>query len=185
MNDDNQPGSLLSPAHPPYIGAAWRARFLRAPKVGLEVAARDDFVALADVAKIRLGLKTGADSFFFLERLDESKTGKRLISTRGLVTVEGMDGWRGEVSLADLRPAVLNPHQLFVEDDRAFAVPNVPKHYYVYPRSGPLRYGLREYVKLGELKGIHAGELVKSNSSDVGWYRQARTIISGEWGASV
>jgi hypothetical protein len=34
---------------------------------------------------------------------------------------------------------------------------------------------------LGELKGIHARELVKSNASDVGWYRQARTLVAGEW----
>lgn len=181
MRDTKQPASLLSPAHPPYVGAAWRARFLRAPKVGLELAARSDFVALNQIATIKLGLKTGADSFFFLERMEEASEGKQLISRRGLVTVEGMDGWRGEVSTSDLKPAVLNPHQLFVGDERSFSVPDVPKHYYVYPRSGKLRYGLGEYVKLGELKGIHAGELVKSNASDVGWYRQARTLIASEW----
>ena len=181
MPDNKQSTSLLSPAHPPYIGAAWRARFLRAPKVALELAARSDFVALSEVATVKLGLKTGADSFFFLERIDESGKSKQLISRRGLVILEGLDGWRGEVSIADLKPAVLNPHQLFAGDDRLFAIPDVPKHYYLYPRPGKLRYGLGEYVKLGELNGTHAGELVKSNASDVGWYRQARTLIAGEW----
>lgn len=181
MRDAKQPTSLLTPAHPAYVGAAWRARFLRAPKVGLELAARPDFVALNEVAAIKLGLKTGADNFFFLERLDEARENKQLISQRGLITVEGMDGWRGEVSTADLKPAVLNPHQLFVGDARSFAIPNVPKHYYLYPRPGKLRYGLREYIKLGELNGVHSGELVKSNASDIGWYRQARTLITSEW----
>jgi hypothetical protein len=138
-------------------------------------------VALSEVATIKLGLKTGADSFFFLERIDNSGEDKQLISRRGLVTVEGLDGWRGEVSVADLKPAVLNPHQLFVGDDRSFDIPTVPKHYYLYPRAGKLRFGLGEYVKLGELKGVHAGELVKNNGSDIGWYRQARTLIAGEW----
>ncbi|MET4216945.1 hypothetical protein ABIB00_002142 [Bradyrhizobium sp. LB14.3] len=181
MHDDKRSTSLLSPAHPPYIGAAWRARFLRAPKVGLELAARPDFVPLAQLATIKLGLKTGADGFFFLERIEDASEGKQLISRRGLVTVEGMDGWRGEVSTSDLKPAVLNPHQLFVGSDRSFRIPEVPKHYYIYPRAGKLRHGLGEYVKLGELKGIHTGELVKSNASDVGWYRQVRALVAGEW----
>ena len=34
---------------PKYSGAAWRSRFLRAPKVALELAARTDFVALKDL----------------------------------------------------------------------------------------------------------------------------------------
>lgn len=181
MHDDKRSTSLLSPAHPPYIGAAWRARFLRAPKVALELAARPDFVALSQLANIKLGLKTGADSFFFLERIETTSEGKQLISRRGLVTVEGMDGWRGEVSTSDLRPAVLNPHQLFLGESRSFGIPEIPKHYYLFPRPGKLRFGLGEYVKLGELKGIQAGELVKSNASDVGWYRQARTLIASEW----
>lgn len=181
MSKEEQTGQLLEPAFPAYGGSAWRARFLRSPKVALELAARADFAPLRELANVKLGLKTGADSFFFLERLDDQGPKKELISRRGIVIVKGMDGWRGELSAADLKPAMLNPHQLFDDDGRLFAVPDVPKHFYLYPRAGKLRYGLSEYVKLGELKGVNAGDLVKSNVSDVGWFKQARNLITSEW----
>jgi hypothetical protein len=181
MSKAEQTGELLAPAFPAYGGSAWRARFLRSPKVALELAARPDFAPLKELAAVKLGLKTGADAFFFLERLDHPEPRKQLISRRGIVVVRGMDGWRGEISAADLKPAMLTPHQLFEGDGRLFAVPDVPKHFYLYPRAGKLRFGLREYVKLGELKGINAGDFVKSNVSDVGWFKQARTLVTSEW----
>src|ERR1700689_2044340 len=123
MSKAEQTGELLSPAFPAYGGSAWRARFLRSPKVALELAARPDFAPLKELAAVKLGLKTGADAFFFLERLDHPEPRKQLISRRGIVVVRGMDGWRGEISAADLKPAMLTPHQLFEGDGRLFAVP--------------------------------------------------------------
>lgn len=173
---------LLGPAvEPEYRGAAWRARFLRAPKVALQLADRTDFTALQNLASVKLGLKTGADSFFFLERLAHPTSDKELISRRGITLVKGHDGWRGELAASDLRPAALNPHQLFVGDDRRFAIPEDGKHFYLYPQPGKPKHGLAEYVRVGELQGVHQGDLVRSNGSEGAWYRQVRSLITSEW----
>ena len=93
----------LDPRHPPqeetsptakYGGAAWRSRFLRAPKIALELAARRDFRAWG-FASVKLGLKTGADDFFFLERGSASKHFKSC-------SVTGCHGCHGKRSLARL-----------------------------------------------------------------------------------
>lgn len=164
-----------------YNGSAWRARFLRAPKVALKLAERPDFVPVSEVASVKLGLKTGADDFFFLERLPHEEDGGRLVSQRGIVVVKGQDGWRGQVAVADLRPAILNPHRLFVGNARCMTVPKVPRQFYLYPKPGKLRYGLPEYVRLGELHGTHQGKLVRSNGSEAGWYIQVRTLVTSRW----
>lgn len=164
-----------------YVGAAWRSRFLRAPKIALELAAREDFVALEDLANVRLGLKTGADDFFFLERLSRSESVGQLIPRRGMVEVRGQDGWVGELATSDLIPAVLNPHQLGGADARFFTIPKESKHLYLHPQPGKQRYGLAEYVRLGELAGVHQGKLVQSNGSELAWYRQVRSLVASEW----
>ncbi|RUY97225.1 hypothetical protein EN974_17980 [Mesorhizobium sp. M7A.F.Ca.CA.001.12.2.1] len=149
--------------------------------MALQLAVREDFVPLHTFATVRLGLKTGADGFFFVERLPNPSTGGELLSRRGIILVEGQDGWRGEIASADLRPAILNPHQLFAGDTRLFAISKDTKHLYLCPQSGRLRHGLAEYVRLGELIGIHQGELVQSNGSDAGWYVQVRSLVTSEW----
>ena len=164
-----------------YNGSAWRARFLRAPKVALKLAERSDFVPLAELASVKLGLKTGADDFFFLERLPDDEEEGRLVTQRGVVVVKGQGGWRGQVALADLRPAILNPHKLFVGDARCMTVPKAARHFYLYPRPGKLRNGLPEYVRLGELHGTHQGKLVRSNGSEEGWYTQVRSLVTSRW----
>lgn len=173
--------SLVPPVEPEYKGAAWRARFLRAPKVALELANRPDFTSIQTIATVKLGLKTGADSFFFLERLPNPTGDKELLPRRGIVLVKGLDGWRGELASSDLRTAALNPHQLFLGDDRRFSIPDDGKHFYLYPQPGKPKHGLAEYVRVGELQGVHQGDLVRSNGSEGIWYRQVRSLITSEW----
>lgn len=164
-----------------YSGSAWRARFLRAPKVALELAARADFVPLSDLATVKLGLKTGADDFFFVERIADNEDVGKLVKTRGLIVAKGQNGWRGQIALADLVPAILNPHQLYNGDFRFLTVPKAARHFYLYPRTGKLRFGLAEYIRLAELHGTHSAPLVQSNGSERGWYHQARTMITSPW----
>ncbi len=179
---DTRDLELTTVIQPVYAGAAWRARFLRAPKIALELASREDFAPLDSFASVKLGLKTGADSFFFLERIQGERGAEReLISRRGVITVKGLDGWRGELAAADIKPAVLNPHQLFSNDVRLFTVPSETKHIYLYPQPGKLRQGLAEYVRLAELQGVHQGDLVRSNGSEGAWFRQVRTLVTSEW----
>jgi len=183
MISDDVTGFELSSATPSkYVGSAWRARFLRAPKIALELAARPDFAPLATMASVKLGLKTGADNFFFLERID-AKVGDQgqLISRRGTLSVKGLAGWQGELASSDVRSAILNPHQLFSRDERLFSIPEATRHVYLYPAAGKMKRGLSEYVHAGELAGVHQGDLVVSNGADGVWYRQARNLVSSEW----
>lgn len=177
----NEELSLVPPVEPEYKGAAWRARFLRAPKVALQLADREDFTAIQSLGTVRLGLKTGADSFFFLERMPQQSGEKELLSRRGITVVKGHGGWRGELASSDLRAAALNPHQLFLGDSRRFAIPDDGTHFYLYPQPGKPKHGLAEYVRVGELQGVHQGELVRSNGSDGSWYRQVRSLVTSEW----
>jgi hypothetical protein len=159
-----------------YVGSPWRSRFLRAPKVALELASRPDFVALGELATLQLGLKSGADSFFFVRPLDQRRVGQ----SRGSVLVSGMRGaWQGRLAASDLRAAVLNPHELFVDDRRRLLIPS-RQHYYLAPRSGRLREELSSYVEVGERAGINHRPLVRQNSTSR-WFVQARGVISSRW----
>lgn len=172
--------SIPAPS-PAYTGSAWRARFLRAPKIAMELASRPDFVPLQQLASIKLGLKTGADSFFFLEQLKYPDNEKTLVSRKGLLLVRGMEKWKGELSSKDLKPAILNPHQLSINDVRVLSIPSEPRHVYLFPQEGKAKSGLSEYVKVGELAGVHQRDLVRSNGSENAWYRQVRSLVTSEW----
>lgn len=171
---------LVTPAPADYKGSAWRARFLRAPKVAMDLAKREDFVPLQRIATCKLGLKTGADSFFLLERI-LGKPEKTLLTSRGVITVRGFNGWQGELATSDVLPAVLNPHQMTAGEFRFFSVPAVSKYVYLYPKPGRLKKSLADYVRLGELAGLHQKALVVSNSEEDRWYKQARGLVNSEW----
>jgi hypothetical protein len=168
---------------PIYVGRAWRARFLRAPKIALELAAHPAFVPLADLATARLGIKTGKDAFFFLKRSqDNSAKSRELITRRGVIAVEGMNQWRGDLLMRDVRPAVLNPHALFkTNGSRLFTIPSSTGTVYLSPRPGQLRAALGSYIRLGENTGVPRGKLVQSNASPDAWYRQMRSVVTSAW----
>lgn len=141
---------------PKYDGAAWRSRFLRAPKYSLQLAARPDFVPLATVADVKLGLKTGCDDFFFLEATKAEKKPLLLATPlKGVKNVQGSDGWRGGISSRDLRLAVKNPKQLFRDDgERGFLIHPVRATYYLAARDRSPHGDLAGYVAIAEAKGI-------------------------------
>lgn len=168
-----------------YVGAPWRSRFLRAPKIGLVLANAPGFVALERLATAKLGLKTGKDDFFFLSRRKVDPAAgdpsPALLRRRGVIPVAGMAQWTGEISSSDLRPAILNPHELFAEHGRRFVIPKETASLYLYPRPGRLRADLGTYVQLGELADVHRGKLVASNASNDAWYRQVRAVVASPW----
>lgn len=149
--------------------------------MALELAEREDFVPLEILATVRLGLKTGADDFFFLERIVRQDGAAQLISRRGVIEVRGRDNWQGELATSDVMPAILNPHSLGGRDTRLFTIPKDGKHVYLHPKPGKVMYGLADYVRLGELAGVHQGKLVQSNGSELAWYRQTRSLVTSEW----
>lgn len=160
-----------------YKGSPWRSRFLRAPKVGLELGDRDDFVRLSEVATARLGMKTGNDRFFFVTATGALKGGK--------VRVRGINRWEGEMPLADLLPAVQTPRDLNTPAGRAAIVPTSRGRYsgdvyYFAPRSR-LNAITREYIDLGELQGVNRGKLVEGNAGGGDWYRPSRGRVMSPW----
>jgi len=159
-----------------YLGSPWRSRFLRAPKLALGLAERPDFVPLGELATLRLGLKTGADKFFFLRRSAER-------ASNATVAVVGLDGgWSGSISTSDLRPAARNPHELFGSDGaRHFAIPRLTPSMYLAPRDRPPEDGLREYITAGEHRGINRTKLVVSNADADRWFRQTRGVVTSPW----
>jgi hypothetical protein len=167
-----------------YVGTSWRSRFLRAPKIAFEIARRTDFVPLATLASVSLGLKTGNDAFFFLKRSEarpDRSVERFLRSERGIVRVIGMNEWTGSISAKDVRPAIVNPHQFLRGGERRFVVPKNTESLYLFPRTGKPQGDLAAYIRLAEHEGVHKGKLVQSNASVSSWYRQAREIVTARW----
>jgi hypothetical protein len=164
-----------------YVGSAWRSRFLRAPKIALTLGLRNDFVYLQTLAIAKLGLKTGADDFFFLRRGDQEKREPNLVKERPHVLCFGKDGWAGELTALDLKPAISNPHEFFDHGRRRFKVRKRTNYLYLMPRKGRASGSLPDYIRLGELAGVHQKTLVLANAQDGVWYRQARTLVSSPW----
>lgn len=160
-----------------YNGSPWRSRFLRSPKVGLELAGRSDFVPVAEVANVKLGMKTGNDKFFYVTAVHPPKGSK--------VHVRGMARWEAEVSLHDLVPAVTTPKNLDTAAGRVATVPTrrgrySGEHYYFSPRPH-LNRVTREYIELGELHEVEKGKLVRENAGGGDWYRPVRGRIQSRW----
>lgn len=163
-----------------YTGSTWRSRFLRAPKMALLIESTEGFVRLGELAALRLGLKTGADKFFLVARLDshgeqhESRGGNR-------IHVSGLDKWEGSIPAKDMMPALLNPHALQTPVGRQFVVPKRTKHMYLYPRVRSSDEGLTGYVRWAERRDIHRRPLVLDNASENRWYRQVRRLVCSPW----
>ena len=164
-----------------YSGSPWRSRFLRSPKIGLELAARSDFVALGDpeISRVRLGAKTGCDDFFFLVVSGRA-------STAGRVRLRGLGGWEGDFLRSDVLPGVQTPKELDTPAGRAFSVPRSGSTFYLYPRVNRMDKAVREYVEYGEVRGIHKRDLVKANaellpSGQKAWWRQTRALVQSRW----
>ncbi|BCH19641.1 hypothetical protein [Mesorhizobium sp. L-2-11] len=143
------------------------------------MAARDDFVKLESLATVKLGLKSGADDFFFVQRGSAAGHGN-LVPSRGAVAVTGKDSWHGVISSRDLIPAILNPHQLFDGKQRTLTISKQTKHLYLAPRAGALKEDLKDYVRLGEIAGLPNQKLVAANAEDA-WYRQVRSRVYSRW----
>lgn len=163
-----------------YNGAPWRSRFLRGPKIGLELAQRPDFVELGhpDVAQIRLGLKSGADKFFFVNQ-SGSPVGSR-------IPVVGLNGWEGSIARADLAPSLQSPKDLDTPSGRLATVPTRFGRYsgtsfYFAPRANRLDRVAREYIAWGEQQKVQDGKLVQSNADPSGWFRQTRAQVRSRW----
>jgi hypothetical protein len=161
-----------------YRGSAWRARFIRAPKLALEVAQMDAFAAVDEVASVVLGAKTGADNYFFVEKV--GRDGDRL-------KIEGMEHWTGALPRKDLRAAVQSPKDLDVATPRgkrrlARIQLRTWSSFYFAPRPGYTDKAVRDYVHYGEAQRIPERTLVADNAVGERWYIQRdRLHVSADW----
>lgn len=162
-----------------YVGAAWRSRFLKAPKIALRLAERDDFVAVGEIAVVSLGIKTGADKFFFVRRLAQRPAGALNDADQGALWVEGFEGWRGRIATKDVLPSIVGPHDFLLDAGRLFKVPRKTERLYLQPGPRP-GADLRQYVELGELAGLQKSPLVAQNASG-DWWRQERSVVRAPW----
>lgn len=161
-----------------YHGFPWRSRFLRGPKIGLELAERNDFTRLGAISTVRLGIKTGDDKFFFL-----TATGR---GTQYRVPVTGLKGWDGNLPRADLLGGLQSPKDLDTAAGRLAAVPArrgrfAGDTYYFAPRANRLDQATRAYISWGELQNVHDKKLVRTNADDSGWFRQTRSRVTSRW----
>lgn len=162
-----------------FNGSPWRSRFLRAPKIGLELDSRSDFAPVRDLATVNLGAKTGNDEFFFLDK-SEARA-----ATASRLRVKGLADWEGDIPKADLLPALQSPKDLDTDRDgtrvRLAAVPAKGGLYYLAVRLDRVDRVVREYVHYGEENGVHRGDLVKSNAAGGDWFRQTRARVTSRW----
>ena len=126
--------------------------YIRAPQVYFDILAQAGckLVPLSQVAKVRFGIKTGINDFFYLKPLE----GK---SVPGTLRVTNAQGWVGEIEEGCLRPVIKSPKEaagLVVEPQklryRLFLPPvdpSSPDPLGELQKRYPLAY---EYVKWGE-----------------------------------
>lgn len=157
-----------------YLQVPWRSRFLRAPKLALELSSHPDFSPVSTLGTVRLGLKTGADSFFFVKITDRPSAPSP--------KVDGSSGWKGRISREDLLPALQNPRDLDIAEGRRFIVrPSKMAARYLFPRMSSRGAGLKDYVAHGERLRVHQQPLVRQNASADAWFRQTRSIVTSRW----
>lgn len=89
-----------------YVGDKWGGKYLRAPDIFFTILqkGRGKLVRLGDIAKVRFGIKTGANDFFYLEPLGPG-------SRPGLLRVRNCAGWEGEIEEEFLKPVIKSPRE--------------------------------------------------------------------------
>lgn len=153
-----------------YVGGKWGGLYLRAPDIFFRILekAGDKLVRLGDVAEVRRGFTTGANDFFYLERLSfrpACPLCKKVHGDEDLVPVRNGLGWEGYLEKVVLKPLFKSPKdatslQIPKENlDFVFLPPspkfqNLPSHAQHY-----VRYG--EAVPIAVKKGARKGAVLR------------------------
>lgn len=92
--------------HGRYRGDKWGSKHLRAPDIYYTILekGKGKLVRLGDVARIRRGVTTGANDFFYLEPLGPG-------TSQGLMRVRNGAGWEGEIEMEFLKPVIKSPRE--------------------------------------------------------------------------
>lgn len=146
-----------------YEGDKWGGKYLRAPDIYYEIleAAQDKLVPLGEIAEVRLGLITGANSFFYV-RLAEAGS----LPASGPVEVIAGDGSTHKLPAEILYPAILRVKhiqrpRLTKSDTPYFLVCIPPQPYSQQPAL------IRRYIDWGEEMDFHKHSCIKNRPF---WY---------------
>lgn len=117
-----------------YVGSKW-GKYIRAPEIFFKIFEKGEekFVLLSDISKVRYGLKTGAEEFFYL---NEKQARSMKIEDKYLKSVFQSPRESKKISI--------NPHDL------SYKILNVGKNKNELKNTNVLKY-----IKLGEEKGFH------------------------------
>ena len=146
-------GMELGPEYKRYEGAKWGGKYLRAPDVFLEIWPLPGLIPVTQVARIRLGVTTGANAFFFVKRIGPD---------RYLTTVGGREE---KIELPDehTRPVIRTSS----ECKRAtFRSEDTPYRIVVVNRTCHERR-VRDYIAYAEELDIHRRPFFRGKSH---WY---------------
>jgi type I restriction enzyme M protein len=135
-----------------FIGAKW-GKYLRASEVFFEILrkCKDKFVPLRDLAKVRFGIKTGANEFFYLTQADVKKheIEKRFLQPI-IFSLKEVKGYR--LDKKSLRNQVIICHK---------------------PKSKIKDTNLLKYLEKGEKQGFSKRSTCKQRGED-SWYVLAK-----------
>ena len=100
-----------------FAGSKWGGRYLRAPDIYFTILekGKDKLVPLGEIARVRFGIKTGANKFFYLKPVELNvKEVHELRETdpMALVRVQNGSGWEGEIEAGWLRPVLKSPKDI-------------------------------------------------------------------------
>ena len=89
-----------------YEGDKWGGKYLRAPDIFFTILekGKDKLVRLGNISKVRRGITTGANDFFYLEPLGQG-------SQPGFFRVRNGVGWEGEIEEELLKPVIKSPQE--------------------------------------------------------------------------
>ncbi len=152
-SEETKKGIELGLEYKRYEGAKWGGKYLRAPDIFLEIWPLPGLIPVTQVARIRLGVTTGANAFFFVKRIGPD----RYLTTAG--------GREEEIELPDeyTRPVIRTSS----ECKRAtFRGEDTPYRIVVVDRTCHERR-VREYIAYAEKLGIHRRPFFQGKSH---WY---------------
>lgn len=100
-----------------YKGEKWGGLLIRAPEIFYRIVDKnkDKLVRLGEVAEVKFGIKTGANDFFYLRKLDKRPVCPLcgiVHEEESLVPVENGAGWKGYIEKGFLRPVIKSSQQL-------------------------------------------------------------------------
>ena len=143
----------------PYNGSPWRSRFLRSPRNGLQFAARYDFVALGDVAEVKLRDKDRCGKFFFVMATGFAR------NPESHPRSQQRKGTSPERPLARASSRRKSGHRRTAPGGSCPHVAGVIRRFILLRGPAHVEEVAREYVARGELQSVHEKTLVRSNAT--------------------